>query len=71
MRISFRRKNRLTEVIRQGKVYRAMETYCAQNEGTFCFSRPVYCDFSTWPFVLEYGVLKQDGTLWVECFDNV
>ncbi len=54
-----------------GKVYRAMETYCAQNEGTFCFSRPIYCDFSTRPFVLEYGVLKRYGTLWVEAFENV
>jgi hypothetical protein len=55
----------------RGKVYRKMESYCADNEGTFCFSRPIYCDFSTRPFVLEYGVLKQDGTLWVELFDNV
>lgn len=55
----------------RGKVYRKMEQYCADNEGTFCFSRPIYCDFSTRPFVLEYGVLKQDGTFWVELFDNV
>lgn len=55
----------------RGKIYSKMEQYCANNEGTFCFSRPIYCDFSTRPFVLEYGVLKQDGTLWVESFDNV
>lgn len=55
----------------RGIIYRKMEQYCADNEGTFCFSRPIYCDFSDRPFVLEYGVLKQDGTLWVESFDNV
>ncbi len=55
----------------RGKVYRKMEQYCADNEGTFCFSRPIYCDFSLRPYVIEYGVLKQDGTLWVESFDNV
>lgn len=55
----------------RGKVYRQMEQYCADNPGTFCFSRPLYGDFSTRPFVLEYGVLKQDGHLWVEQFDNV
>ena len=55
----------------RGKVYRAMETYCATHQGTFCFSRPIYCDFSTRPFVLEYGLLKHDGTLWIEQFDNV
>lgn len=55
----------------RGKVYRKMETYCASHEDTFCFSRPIYCDFSTRPFVLEYGVLKEDGSLWVEWFDNV
>lgn len=56
---------------KRGKVYRKMEQYCADNEGIFCFSRPIYCDFSTRPFVLEYGVLKQDGSLWVEWFDNL
>ena len=55
----------------RGKVYRAMEQYCADNAGTFCFSRPIYGDFSTRPFVLEYGVLTHDGALWVEHFDNV
>ena len=55
----------------RGKVYRVMEQYCADNPGTFCFARPIYCDFSTRPFMLEYGVLKKDGSLWVELFDNV
>ena len=54
-----------------GKVYRKMEEYCATNQGTFCFSRPIYCDFSTRPFILEYGVLKRDTSFWVEHFVNV
>lgn len=55
----------------QGKIYRKMENYCAKNPGTFCFSRPIYCDFSTRPFILEYGLLTEEGKLWVEQFDNV
>lgn len=47
-----------------------MEKYCREQEGTFCFSRPIYCDGSNVPRWLEFGVLKSDGTLWVEVFDN-
>ncbi len=54
----------------QGKVYRRMEKYCREQEGTFCFSRPIYCDGSNVPRWLEFGVLKNDETLWVEAFDN-
>lgn len=54
----------------RGKVYRAMERYCAKHPGTFCFFRPIYCDRSWHPCLIEYGVLKQDGELWVEVFDN-
>jgi hypothetical protein len=54
----------------QGKVYRQMETYCYEQPGTFCFSRPVYADGSSVPRWLEFGLLKADQTLWVEVFDN-
>jgi len=54
----------------QGKVYRRMEKYCREQEGTFCFSRPIYADGSNVPRWLEFGVLKHDETLWVEVFDN-
>ncbi|MBI1744427.1 hypothetical protein HYR54_15360 [Candidatus Acetothermia bacterium] len=54
----------------RGKVYRAMERYCAEHLGTFCFSRAIYSDRSWRPSQLEYGLLKKDGTLWVERFDN-
>jgi hypothetical protein len=54
----------------QGKIYRQMESYCHQRPGTFCFSRPVYEDSSNVPRWLEFGVLKEDQTFWVEIFDN-
>lgn len=54
----------------QGKIYRRMEKYCRVQEGAFCFSRPIYCDGSNVPRWLEFGVLKNDQTLWVEVFDN-
>lgn len=54
----------------QGKIYRRMEKYCREQEGTFCFSRPIYADGSNVPRWLEFGVLKTDETLWVEVFDN-
>lgn len=53
-----------------GKRYRSMESYCQQNPGVFCFSRPFYFDGSSRPTWLEFGVLKTGGTLWVEVFDN-
>lgn len=54
----------------QGKIYRRMEKYCREQEGTLCFSRPVYSDGSNVPRWLEFGVLKNDESLWVEVFDN-
>jgi hypothetical protein len=55
---------------KRGKVFRAMEKYCADNPGTFCFSRPIYNDLTWRPHLLEYGLLNADGTLWVELFEN-
>jgi hypothetical protein len=54
----------------EGKIYRRMEKYCREQEGTFCFSRPMYADGSNVPQWLEFGVLKGDETLWIEVFDN-
>ena len=54
----------------QGKTYRQMETYCHEQPGTFCFSRPIYVDGSSVPRWLEFGLLKTDQTLWVEIFEN-
>jgi len=55
----------------QGKTYRQMEKYCQEHPGTFCFSRPIYSDGSSVPRWLEFGVLKENETLWVEVFDNL
>lgn len=53
-----------------GKEFRAMETYAAAHPGTFVFARPIYADVSWVPAYLEYGVLKANGTVWVEQFEN-
>lgn len=54
----------------RGGVFRQMESYGLENPGVFCFNRPLYQDNSWWPREIEYGVLKKDGTLWVERFPN-
>jgi hypothetical protein len=54
----------------EGKRYREMEKYCVLNPGTFCFSRPIYADETSRPAFLEFGVLKPNDELWVECFDK-
>jgi hypothetical protein len=54
----------------QGKRYREMERYCADNEGTFFFSRLIYADHTARPAEIEFGILRPDRTLWVEVFDN-
>ena len=55
---------------KRGKVFRAMERYCAEHPGTFCFSRPLYDDRSWWPCRIEYGLLTGEGAWWVEQFEN-
>jgi hypothetical protein len=54
----------------QGKRYREMERYCADNEGTFFFSRLIYTDATARPTEIEFGILRPDRTLWIEVFDN-
>ena len=54
----------------EGKTYRKMEKYCAAHPRTFCFSRPFYNDQSAKPAFIEFGLLKADNELWIECFDN-
>jgi hypothetical protein len=54
----------------QGKRFRAMEQYCERHPSTFCFSRPIYTDGTAKPSFLEFGVLKSEKDLWVECFEN-
>lgn len=54
----------------QGKKFRKMETYCSKNKGLFCFHRPVYFGLTAIPDFLEFGVLRPNGNLWVEYFNN-
>src|SRR5436309_2711000 len=48
-----------------GKLYREMEKYCVLNPSTFCFIRPLYVDPTAKPAFVEFGLLKNDGKLWV------
>lgn len=52
------------------RAFYAMERYAQANPGTFVFSRPIYGDGSTCPFYLEFGLLRPDGTWWIEMFPN-
>ncbi|MFI5165158.1 MAG: DNA/RNA non-specific endonuclease [Thermoanaerobaculales bacterium] len=56
---------------KHGREFRAMERYCSKHPGTYCFARPIYDGPTFLPAALEYGVLKQDGELWVRLFPNV
>lgn len=53
-----------------GKRFRQMEMECTKKAGTFCFHRPLYADRSARPAYLEFGLLRANGELWVEQFDN-
>lgn len=52
------------------KRYREMETFCAANPGVLCFSRPIYFTGLSLPCIIEFGVLRPDGSWWIEQFDN-
>ncbi len=54
----------------RGKVFRAMERYCQDHPRTYCFCHPIYAGCSWHPARIEFGVLRRDGTLWVETFEN-
>lgn len=53
-----------------GKIYRAMEAYCLLHPATFFFNRPIYADGTAQPALLELGLLRTDGQLWIEHFEN-
>ena len=54
----------------EGKLFRQMETYCFKNAGTLCFARPIYADGTSRAAWLEFGLIRHDRELSVECFDN-
>jgi hypothetical protein len=54
----------------RGKIYRAMERYCARHPNIFCFNHPIYREDNSRPCMFDFGVLKSCGNLWVESFEN-
>lgn len=55
--------------INRGK-YRVFEDYCRKKPGVLCFSRPIYDDTTAIPVAVDFGVLRTDGSLWVETLSN-
>lgn len=53
-----------------GRRYRQMEEYCSARAGVLCWNRPIYDDPSAKPARIEFAVLKDDGEVWAEVFDN-
>ena len=47
-----------------------MEAYCYEHPKTLCFSRPIFLHESLRPDAFDFGLLKEDGGLWVEQFNN-
>ena len=54
----------------EGKLYRKMERRVAHHPGTFHFHRARYDDDTWIPNTLQYGVLREDETWWIEDFQN-
>lgn len=53
-----------------GKIFRRMEKYCFTHPGTLLFHRPIYLEEGARPAALDFGLLMEDGKLWVERFNN-
>ena len=49
---------------------RADGALLSKTSETYCFSRPIYSGYSAHPELIEFGVLRYDGTLWVNRFQN-
>ncbi len=54
----------------EGKRFRSMEQHVAEHPGTFFYHRPIYDDETWIPHYLEYGVLVDNTTWWVDIFRN-
>lgn len=54
----------------EGKTFRRMEACVAARPGTFHFHRAFYDDDTWIPDRLQYGVLTDDHSWWVENFAN-
>jgi len=53
-----------------GGEWRRMERYCQDNPGVYFFCRPIYASLCSHPAEIEFGILKDDTSLWVNSFPN-
>jgi hypothetical protein len=56
--------------VNRGGLWREMERHCQREPGTYLFCRPLYAGLSSHPAEIEFGLLRRDGSLWVETFKN-
>jgi hypothetical protein len=54
----------------EGKRFRAMERHVADSPGTLYFHRPIYDDHRDIPLALEYGILGDGESWWIDRFQN-
>lgn len=54
----------------EGKRFRAMERHVADQPGSFFYHLPRYDDDTWIPDTLEYGILVDDQTWWIDSFGN-
>jgi hypothetical protein len=57
-------------ISQQGKLYRSMERYLAQNPGIFYFVRPLYSDLTWIPDQIDFGIFTKEKGLLLNRFDN-
>lgn len=55
---------------KQGKLFRTLERYCAENPDTFLFTRPLYSDETWIPSFLDYGIFTRELGLLLNRFNN-
>jgi hypothetical protein len=47
-----------------------MERYCQEHPGVYFFCGPIYTGFCSHPAEIEFGILKDQVSLWVNRFQN-
>ena len=55
---------------REGQLFRKMERHAASHLNTFVYHRAIYNDDTWIPETLEFGLLVDDKTWWIERFQN-
>ena len=59
-----------TRKMNRGGLWRNMERYCQEHPGVYFFCRPIYIGFSSHPAEIEFGILQDVSSLWVNRFQN-